>query len=163
MSGHLASAADVTSIRLTPIGVLQTPFATRALCPRNGRQPNPAPLCHATVWPDFVPGLAGLEGFSHLILLYWLDLAPPAELVFVPPFDSAPRGVFATRAPARPNPIGLSVVAFDGFAAPNRLRVRYLDCVDGTRLLDIKPYLATTDAEPNASLGWLTPHARPRD
>ena len=65
------------------------------------------------------------------------------------------RGVFATRAPVRPNPIGLSVVAFDGFAAPDCLRVRYLDCIDGTPLIDIKPYLPTTDAEPAAGMGWL--------
>lgn len=69
------------------------------------------------------------------------------------------RGVFATRAPFRPNPIGLSVVAFDGFQAPGTLKVRYLDCVDGTVLLDIKPYLRTTDSEPNATMGWLDVHA----
>jgi tRNA-Thr(GGU) m(6)t(6)A37 methyltransferase TsaA len=142
-----------------PIGRLVTPFRTRADCPRNGRQPDPAPDCAAIVDEDFRPGLAALDGFSHLILLYWLHEAPAADLVFTPPFDGQPRGVFATRAPHRPNPIGLSVVAFDGFAAPGRLRVRYLDCIDGTPLLDIKPYLATTDAEPAATLGWLAPHA----
>ena len=129
---------------------------------RNGRQVQPAPTCFATLYPAFVPGLASLEGFSHLILLYWLNQAAPAELVFTPPFDDQPRGVFATRVPARPNPIGLSVVAFDGFAAPGRLLVRYLDCIDGTPLLDIKPYLPTTDAEPDATLGWLAPHATRR-
>ncbi len=144
---------------LRPIGHLATPFASRADCPRNGRQPAAPPLCHAVVAADYLPGLAGLEGFSHLILLYWLDQAGPPALLFTPPFDNAPRGVFATRNPSRPNPIGLSVVAFEGFAAPDRLRVRYLDCIDGTPLLDIKPYLATTDAEPHASLGWLAPHA----
>ena len=77
--------------------------------------------------------------------------------MFVPPFDPDPRGVFATRAPWRPNPIGLSVVAFDGFAGEGVLAVRYLDCLDGTPLLDIKPYLPTTDAEPAASMGWLAP------
>ena len=147
---------------LHPIGVLRTPFASREACPRNGRQLQPAPECIAEVADAYVPGLADLGGFSHLILLYWLDRAAETELVFVPPFDPTPRGVFATRVPARPNPIGLSVVAFDGFAAPNRLRVRYLDCIDGTPLLDIKPYLATTDAEPDATMGWLAPHATRR-
>ena len=109
--------------------------------------------------PEYQPGLSGLEGFDHLILLYWLHEARPGDLVFTPPFDSAPRGVFATRSPARPNPIGLSVVAFEGFAEPGRLRVRYLDCIDGTPLLDIKPYLPTTDSEPDARMGWLDPHA----
>ena len=103
----------------------------------------------------FHAGLQGIEGFSHLILVYWLHLAEAAELVFTPPFDDRPRGVFATRSPRRPNPIGLSVVAFEGLEAPGILKVRYLDCVDGTPLLDIKPYLKTTDAEPGAAMGWL--------
>lgn len=142
---------------LQPIGRLETPFRTLADCPRNGRQPDPPPLCHASVDAAFIPGLASLEGFSHLILLYWLHEARPT-LILTPPFDSAPRGVFATRAPSRPNPIGLSVVAFEGMEAPGRLLVRYLDCVDGTALLDIKPYLPTTDAVPNAAVGWLAAH-----
>lgn len=144
------------------IGVLRTPFATWADCPRNGRQIQPAPQCVAQLRAEFLPGLAGLDGFSHLILLYWLDQSASVDLVFTPPFDAAPRGVFATRSPARPNPIGLSVVAFDGFDGPDRLLVRHLDCVDGTPLLDIKPYLATTDSEPAATLGWLAPHATRR-
>ena len=81
------------------------------------------------------------------------------KLEFTPPFDTEPRGVFATRAPFRPNPIGLSVVAFDGYDGEDQLLVRFLDCIDGTPLLDIKPYLPTTDAEPNATMGWLAPHA----
>jgi tRNA-Thr(GGU) m(6)t(6)A37 methyltransferase TsaA len=145
-----------------PIGTIRTPWASPGDCPRNGRQPDPAPECRIEVFPSFQPGLAGLEGFSHLIVLYWLDRAGPSELVFVPPFDGVARGVFATRGPRRPNPIGLSVVAFDGFAAPGVLRVRYLDCADGTPLLDIKPYLPTTDAEPDAAMGWLAPHATRR-
>ena len=144
---------------LQPIGRLETPFATRADCPRNGRQIQPPPLCHAVVDEAFWPGLAGLDGFSHLILLYWMHEARPPELVITPPFDGEPRGVFATRAPVRPNPIALSVVAFAGFDGPGRLALRHLDCIDGTALLDIKPYLATTDSEPAATMGWLAPHA----
>ena len=115
-----------------PIGTLHTPWRNIAECPRNGRQPDPAPLCTAVVLPEFVEGLRSIEGFSHLILLYWMDQAREPELVFTPPFDAQPRGVFATRGPRRPNPIGLSVVAFDGFDAPDTLKVRYLDCIDGT-------------------------------
>ena len=147
------------SFAIRPIGVLRTPWKTIEDCPRNGRQPDPAPLCRAEIAPAYEDGLRGLEGFSHLILLYWMDQAKPADLVFTPPFDDQPRGVFTTRAPRRPNPIGLSVVAFDGFDTPNRLRLRYLDCVDGTPLIDIKPYLPTTDAEPDARMGWLRRHA----
>lgn len=119
----------------------------------------PAPVCVAHIDAEFAPGLAGLDGFSHLILLYWLDQAAAVQLLFTPPFDASPRGVFATRSPARPSPIGLSVVAFDGFDGPGRLLVRHLDCVDGTPLLDIKPYLPTTDSEPDATMGWLAPYA----
>ena len=144
---------------LRAIGTLSTPFATAADCPRNGRQPADPPLCHAEVEPEFVPGLLSLDGFSHLIVLYWLHWQVGGDLVFTPPFDDAPRGVFATRAPWRPNPVGLSVVAFEGFAAPGRLRLR---CLDGTLLLDIKPYLPSTDSEPTASMGWLDRHAGQR-
>jgi len=144
---------------LRRIGTLHTPWRTIGDCPRNGRQPDPAPVCIAKVLPDYLDGLTSLEGFSHLILLYWLDQAPPPKLTFTPPFDPVPRGVFATRAPFRPNPIGLSVVAFDGFDGAGSLKIRYLDCVDGTPLLDIKPYLVTTDSEPAATMGWLDPHA----
>ncbi len=149
-------------MQLRPIGHLTTPFRTRAECPRNGRQLHPAPLCQAVVLPEFQPGLASLDGFSHLILLYWLHESAATDLVFVPPFDPTPRGVFATRAPWRPNPIGLSVVAFEGFADTGSLSVRYLDCIDGTPLLDIKPYLRTTDAVADAAMGWLQPHATVR-
>jgi tRNA (adenine37-N6)-methyltransferase len=147
---------------VTPIGHLETPWATPADCPRNGRQPDPLPECRAVVAPEFQAGLLGLEGFSHLILLYWMDRAAPAPLVLSPRFDGDRRGIFATRAPVRPNPIALSVVRFEGFAAPGVLRVRNLDCANGTPLLDIKPYLPTTDAEPEAIMGWLAPHATPR-
>ncbi len=148
-------------MRVLAIGHLETPFASIADCPRNGRQPEPAPECVAVVEPAFQPGLAGIEGFSHLLLLYWLGPQSDA-LTITPPFDGFERGVFATRAPVRPNPIGMSVVAFAGLDGPGRLLVHYLDCVDGTALLDIKPYLASTDAEPEAAMGWLAPHRTPR-
>lgn len=147
-------------VAVRPIGWIATPFRTVAECPRNGRQLDPAPLCRALVFPEYAAGLRDLEGFSHLIVIYWLDRAKAPALVFRPPFDASERGVFATRAPWRPNPIGLSVVAFEGFEGPTVLNVRYLDCVDGTPLVDIKPYLPTTDAEPAASMGWLAGQAR---
>lgn len=146
-------------MQIQSIGTIHTPWREVSDCPRNGRQPDPAPVCTVIVDPAFVAGLASLEGFSHLILLYWMDRTKGDRLTFTPPFDTEQRGVFATRAPWRPNPIALSVVAFDGFAAPDTLNVRFLDCVDGTKLLDIKPYLPTVDAEPSATMGWLDPHA----
>jgi tRNA (adenine37-N6)-methyltransferase len=147
---------------LSPIGTLHTPWRSIAECPRNGRQPNPAPECSAVVFTPYLDGLRSLDGFSHLIVLYWMDQVRAPELVFTPPFDPEPRGVFATRSPSRPNPIALSVVAFEGFDGPDRLKLRYLDCIDGTPLLDIKPYLRSTDCEPAASMGWLESHATRR-
>lgn len=143
-------------MRLQPIGRIATPFATLAQCPRNGRQIQPPPECRAEIDPAFHAAMADLDGFSHLILLYWLGPQRPA-LTVTPPFDGQPRGLFATRAPARPNPIGLSVVRLLG-VAPGVLRVCNLDCLDGTPLLDVKPYLPSTDSEPEASMGWLAPH-----
>ncbi|WP_052214834.1 tRNA (N6-threonylcarbamoyladenosine(37)-N6)-methyltransferase TrmO [Belnapia sp. F-4-1] len=142
---------------LTPIGHLETPWPSPADCPRNGRLPNPRPLCRAVVGEEFRAGLDQLDSFSHLILLYWMHLARPAPLAITPRFAAGPRGVFATRAPVRPNPIALSVVQFEGFDGPGVLLIRNLDCASGTPLLDIKPYLPTVDAEPAASMGWLAP------
>jgi tRNA-Thr(GGU) m(6)t(6)A37 methyltransferase TsaA len=149
----------LTNLALTPIGTLHTPWHDIDECPRNGRQPDPAPVCSVKMLPEFQDGLQSLDGFSHLILLYWLNQPRSVRLLFKPPFDPEPRGVFASRAPWRPNPIGLSVVTLDGFDSPDVLRVRYLDCIDGTPLLDIKPYLPTTDCEPHAVMGWLDQHA----
>lgn len=148
------------TLELVPIGRLRTPFRTLADCPRNSRQLDPAPLCRVEVFERFAAGLKDIGGFSHLILLYWLDRAAAPELVFTPPFDDRPHGVFATRASRRPNPVGLSVVALDGVEPPGTLNVRYLDCLDGTPLLDIKPYLPTVDSEPGASMGWLARDVR---
>jgi tRNA (adenine37-N6)-methyltransferase len=105
------------------------------------------------VLPELEPGLLDIEGFSHLFVIWVFDRAAPAELQGVPPTDSRPHGVFATRSPRRPNPIGLTVVellARDGCA----LRVRGLDMLDGTPVLDLKPYLSSVPAE-LLRRGWL--------
>lgn len=149
-------------MRLQAIGVLRTPWATPADCPRNGRLPEPAPECRAEIDARWHDALDGLDGFSHLLVLYWLGPTPtPLPLRITPRFAAVERGVFATRAPVRPNPIGITVARFDGWAAAGVLRLRYLDCADRTPLLDIKPYLPTVDAEPDASMGWLAGSARP--
>jgi tRNA-Thr(GGU) m(6)t(6)A37 methyltransferase TsaA len=87
--------------------------------------------------------------FSHLILLYWLDGSRRDLLVQAPKHLDAPRGTFSLRSPVRPNPIGLAVVELLGVEG-NRLRVRNIDCRDGTPLIDIKPYFASTDSVPDA-------------
>ncbi len=98
-------------------------------------------------------------------MLTWLHLSDRGVLRVHPRGDVANpiQGVFSTRSPARPNPIGLSVVAFDGRDGEGALLVRFLDCADNTPLIDVKPYLPSTDAEPTASMGWLAPHATARE
>lgn len=108
--------------------------------------------------PAYEEGLADLEGFSHLCLLYHLHLSEGYALVVKPFLDDTPRGLFATRAPKRPNPIGLSVVRLVRVEGC-RLYVENVDVVDGTPLLDLKPYVPAFDAPEEVRLGWLTGRA----
>lgn len=118
------------------IGSIHTPFRSRADCPRSGVLSDA--LCHIEVFEPFAPALTGLEGFSHVILLYWMHQASRRVLVQCPYHSGELRGTFALRSPARPNPIALSVCPLIGIDGA-RLTVRGLDCVDGTPLIDIKP------------------------
>jgi tRNA-Thr(GGU) m(6)t(6)A37 methyltransferase TsaA len=115
------------------------------------------------VFPEFSEGLEDVEGFSHLMLLAYLHRADSVKLTVVPPVDEtrSSRGVFATRSPLRPNHIGVTIVelvAVDG----TRLRVRGIDLLDGTPLLDIKPYMLY-DARKPIRMGWLEGMAISRD
>jgi tRNA-Thr(GGU) m(6)t(6)A37 methyltransferase TsaA len=103
--------------------------------------------------PEFEPGLQDVEGFSHLFVLWVFNRAEGYELVGVPPTDDRPHGVFATRSPRRPNPIGLTVVEVLGRDGRN-LRVKGIDMLDGTPILDLKPYMSTIPAE-QLRLGWF--------
>jgi tRNA-Thr(GGU) m(6)t(6)A37 methyltransferase TsaA len=102
---------------------------------------------------EYEAGLADIDGFSHLFVVWVFDRADGYELVGTPPSDDRPHGVFATRSPKRPNPIGLTVVELLGREGP-RLRVRGVDMLDGTPILDIKPYLSGVPAE-SLRRGWL--------
>lgn len=106
------------------------------------------------VFPEYAPGLSDLEGFSHVILIYHFHLASAPRLRVRPFMDGREHGVFATRAPARPNPIGLSVVRLLKVEG-NVLYVAEVDVVDGTPLLDIKPYVPQFDSAQNVRIGWL--------
>jgi len=106
------------------------------------------------IFPDFVDGLKDLEGFSHVILLYHFHQVRRLTLIVTPFLDSEPHGVFATRAPTRPNPIGLSIVKLLRIEG-NTLHIENLDVLDGTPLLDLKPYVPEFDCQPNARIGWL--------
>ncbi len=131
------------------IGRLRTPWIRRAECPKNGLQTRE--ICFVEVDPAYAAGLSHVIGCTHLILLYWMDRATRGLLVQQPRHADGPRGTFSLRSPARPNPIALSVVELLGREGDS-LRVRGLDCLDGTPLLDIKPYYASTDARPEATV-----------
>ena len=133
------------------IGRIRTPWTARKDCPKNGRESTE--VCTVELAPRFAAGLKDVETCSHLVLLYWMDKAPRDLLVQTPTHYGTQRGTFSLRSPARPNPIALSVVRLLGIDG-NRLSVVGLDCLDGTPLLDIKPYFASTDSVPEAAVGW---------
>jgi tRNA-Thr(GGU) m(6)t(6)A37 methyltransferase TsaA len=129
------------------IGRLRTPWHDRSECPRNANGSDA--VCTVEIDARFADALTGVEAASHLILLYWMHAARRDLAVQVPRHHGRPRGTFSVRSPARPNPIALSVVRLVGRDGPN-LKVVGLDCLDGTALLDIKPYLPSVDSRPDA-------------
>ena len=135
------------------IGTVHSPFQDIGGMPI---QPSGASGIQGTIEidSDYVAGLKDLEGFSHIILLYYFHQVRESKLLVVPFMDTQQRGVFATRAPKRPNPIGLSVVKLLSIEG-NVLHVENLDILDGTPLLDIKPYVPEFDEHPADRVGWL--------
>jgi tRNA-Thr(GGU) m(6)t(6)A37 methyltransferase TsaA len=140
-------------IEVQPIGVIHTPFTSLEGMPI---QPTGAQGVLGTVeiFKEYHPGLKDLEGFSHIILIYYFHSSSGFSLHVVPFLDSQPRGLFATRAPKRPNPIGLSVVQLNTIDK-GILHIRNVDILDGTPLLDIKPYVPDFDAPTDVRTGWL--------
>jgi len=140
-------------IRYRPIGVIHSPFREIEGMPI---QPRGAAGVRGVVelLPEFAEGLKDLEGFSHVLLIYHFHRVQEVRLVVTPFLDGEPHGVFATRAPTRPNPIGLSVVRLIGVEG-NVLRVEGVDVLDGTPLLDIKPYVPEFDVYDVERVGWL--------
>lgn len=147
----------MNTIRLRPIGLIHTPF----------KEPKGAPIQPAvaegasgtvTVFEEFQDGLKDIEGFDRIWLIYWFHRTAETRLLVIPFLDDHERGVFATRAPVRPNPIGMSSVRLlrrDG----NVLTVADVDMIDGTVLLDIKPYVPMFDSFQVKRSGWLD-HSR---
>jgi tRNA-Thr(GGU) m(6)t(6)A37 methyltransferase TsaA len=136
-----------------PIGVIRTPFQDPSGMPI---QPSAAAGAKGSVVldPEYEPGLQDLEGFSHLVLLYHFHQAGKAHLIVKPFLDEEKRGVFATRAPRRPNGIGLSVVKLLKIKG-NVLEIQNPDMLDETPLLDIKPYVPDFDQADQVRIGWL--------
>jgi tRNA-Thr(GGU) m(6)t(6)A37 methyltransferase TsaA len=134
------------------IGVVKSPFAETVQIPKGLGAEH-----HATgvleIAPELEPGLTDIEGFSHLYVLWEFDRADGFDLLVTPPSDDRPHGVFATRAPRRPNPIGLTVVELVRREG-RHLHVRGIDMLDGTPIVDIKPYLSSV-APDGLRRGWL--------
>jgi tRNA-Thr(GGU) m(6)t(6)A37 methyltransferase TsaA len=140
-------------ITLKPIGVIRSPFKENVgtpIQPEGGRDIGAV----VEVFEEFAQGLDDLEGFSHIILLYFFHLCDVTYLKVKPFLDEEERGVFATRAPVRPNHIGMSVVRLDHVEG-NLLYIRDVDLLDGTPVLDIKPHVPRLDSPGPASIGWL--------
>jgi tRNA-Thr(GGU) m(6)t(6)A37 methyltransferase TsaA len=143
----------VDEVRFKPIGKITSPFPEPAGTPI---QPSRAGNAEGTVeiFDEYVDGLKDLDGFERIWLIYWLDRAPAPRLLVTPFLDDSERGVFATRAPARPNAIGMSAVRLLRVRG-NTLEVAEIDIVDGTPLLDIKPCVAEFDCHPVKRSGWF--------
>ena len=133
------------------IGRVRTPWATREDCPKNSGESQA--VCTLDVDARYAEGLRDIETVSHLIVLYFMDEAARNILLQAPNHYRRPHGAFALRSPARPNPIACSIVRLQRVER-TRLEVIGLDCRDGTPLLDIKPYFASIDAVPHATVGW---------
>jgi tRNA (adenine37-N6)-methyltransferase len=135
-----------------PIGFVSSPFQHTTEIPKGLHARHEAEGI-LEILPEFALGLTDIEGFSHLFVLWEFHRSPDFDLIGHPPFDDRPHGVFSTRSPRRPNPIGLTVVTLlcrDGA----RLRVKGVDMLDGTPILDLKPYLSSVPME-TLRRGWL--------
>jgi tRNA (adenine37-N6)-methyltransferase len=137
---------------MQPIGYVRSPYRDSKEIPKGlGTKHDAEGVLE--ILPEFASGLADIEGFSHLFVIWAFDRAEGFDLVVAPPSDNRPHGVFATRSPRRPNPIALTVVELLGRDGA-MLRVRGIDMLDGTTLLDIKPFLSNVPPE-RLRRGWL--------
>ena len=144
---------QMLNISYKPIGIVHSPFT----------KPEGTPIQSAVsknseavieIYPEFEEGLRDLEHFSHIYILFHLHLAEKKELTVIPFLDTTPHGVFATRSPGRPNSIGISVVCLDKIES-NMLYVKNIDILDGSPVLDIKPYIPQFDVFETTKNGWF--------
>lgn len=144
---------DIMTITISPIGIIETPFNDLKGMPI---QPSGAAKIQGIIVIDkaYEQGLSDLEGFSHIILLYHFHQSKGYNLMVKPFLDNQKRGLFSTRAPRRPNPIGLSIVRLIKREG-NRLTIKGIDVLNGTPLIDIKPYVPGFDTKEVTAIGWL--------
>lgn len=149
---------DATDAGIYFIGRIRTPWTERKQCPKNARQSEE--ICTLEVDERWAPALKDVSSCSHLVVLYWMDRSVRNLVLQVPSHYGVQRGTFALRSPARPNPIAMSVVKLVGIEGP-KVKVIGLDCLDGTPVIDLKPYFASTDSVPDAVVGWHRDRQKP--
>ncbi|MGI5823763.1 MAG: tRNA (N6-threonylcarbamoyladenosine(37)-N6)-methyltransferase TrmO [Dethiobacteria bacterium] len=139
-------------MKLLPIGVIHSPYKSPDDAPHQGRYSDKQ--VELEIHPEYREALKDIDSASHLIVLYWFHLAKRETLQTITPFGPEPRGVFACRSPSRPNPIAFSVVELLR-REDNRLFVKGIEAVEGTPLLDLKPYSSKIDSIAEARIGWF--------
>ncbi|MGB5925835.1 MAG: tRNA (N6-threonylcarbamoyladenosine(37)-N6)-methyltransferase TrmO [Dehalococcoidia bacterium] len=140
------------SLELKPIGIIHSPYKARDEAPYQGYKSEE--ISQIDVFEEFEQGLQDIDGFSHIIIIYWFHKSQGYRLLVKTPWDDILHGLFTTRSPHRPCPLGLTIVELVA-RENNILKVKGLDAIDGTPLLDIKPYVPGIDQRSVVRLGWL--------
>jgi tRNA-Thr(GGU) m(6)t(6)A37 methyltransferase TsaA len=146
------SMEEQQSLELLPIGIIHSSFKDTVKAPYQGYKSKE--ISQIEVFKEFEEGLKDIEGFSHIIVIFWFHKSQGYHLLVKTPWDDILHGLFATRSPNRPCPLGLTVVELVA-RKNNILRVKGLDAIDGTPVLDIKPYIISTDERADVKSGWL--------
>ena len=145
-----------SAIKLKPIGVIRTPYKESKGMPIQGKFKRGV-TGTARVFPEYKDGLKDIEGFSHVILIYYFHRSKEEQFLGKPFLEDIKHGIFAIRSPHRPNHIGFSIVKLEG-VEKNVVKFSEVDILDGTPLLDIKPYVSHFDSRKNVKNGWLKKH-----
>ena len=140
------------SLELEPIGIIHSAYKGRVEAPCQGYRSEKT--CQIEVFKEFEDGLKDIDGFSHIVVIFWFHKSQGYHLLVQTPWDDVSHGLFATRSPHRPSPLGVTVVELIS-RKNNILEVKGLDAIDGTPLLDIKPYIPAIDERSVVKLGWL--------
>ena len=137
-------------MKIKPIGIIHSLFKIEAECPPQGDKT----VSEIEIFKEYEAGLKDTEGFSHLHVFYWMHKSRGYSLSVITPWDTKPHGLFAVRTANRPNPLGYAVVELIK-RSKNMLKVRGLDAVDGTPVIDIKPYVSKIDMKTSITDGWV--------
>ncbi len=151
-----SSKAMKKEIKLKPIGIIHTPYKEPKGMPIQGKFEKGV-TGHVKLFPEYIKGLKDIEGFSHIILIYYFDRSKEEKLITRPFLEDEEHGIFAIRSPHRPNHIGFSVVKVEE-VNDDTVIFSEVDTLDGTPLLDIKPYVSHFDLRKNIRNGWIEKH-----